>query len=433
MNIVVIGLNHKSAPVDVRERLAFDRSQILAALRSLKTRRPADEFVLLSTCNRVELYCVTAEDAASTTNDLAAFVADYHAVEQSQFDEHLYSYVDEDAVRHLLMVASSLDSMVVGEAEIVGQVKEGYRLACSAKTSGKITNRLFHAAFFTAKKIHTTTEVASGRVSVAGVAVELARQLFADISNARTVVIGAGEMGELVVRHLIQSGTRRIAVVNRSHERAVKIAERHGIQAGHWDELYDRIRGADIVISSVGGRAQVWNREEFQSCVGRRTKGSLLIIDLGVPRNFDPAINDLDNTYLYSIDELAAVAEENRRLREKDIAGSLEVIYEQAAEFFDWFKARDIGPLIGQMKDQFRQISENEVSRFFAACEHQQTCRPRMDAMVNRLVNKLTHCVIANVDLVAKEQSPAEAARFVHSLLQQARQIASESRDKTGQ
>ncbi len=206
MKIFVIGLNHKSAPIDIREKLAFDSSEVLRALRLLKGRYGSAEFVLLSTCNRVELYCADGDQDALEVEQLEGFLSDFHGVAIEDFREHLYVHENEDAVRHLLTVASSLDSMVVGEGQILGQVKEGFRLACTAKSAGKILNRLFHGAFTTSKKIHTKTSISSGRVSIAGVAVELAMQLFADVSAAKVVVIGAGEMGELLVQHLLHVG-----------------------------------------------------------------------------------------------------------------------------------------------------------------------------------------------------------------------------------
>jgi len=197
MKIVVLGLNHKSAPIEIREKLAFDTTQTIKALKELKIRFREAEFVLLSTCNRVELYCASkiTESEEVTAENLAEFISDYHNIPIEKFQESLYAYENEDSVRHLLTVASSLDSMVVGEAQIIAQVKESYQLACTAKSAGKILNRLFHCAFATSKKIYTTTSISTGRVSVAGVAVELAMQLFADISSAKVVVIGAGEMG----------------------------------------------------------------------------------------------------------------------------------------------------------------------------------------------------------------------------------------------
>ena len=274
--------------MEVRERLAFDASQAAAALRRLKEMEPQAEFVLLSTCNRVELYYAGEQDSQQIAGRLVAFLSGFHGVEPEQFRPALYFHENEEAVRHLLLVAAGLDSMVVGEAQILGQVKESYNLACAAKSTGKILNRLFHCAFFTAKSVHTNTAISNGRVSVAGVAVELALQLFADIARAKVVVIGAGETGELVVQHLLKAGCTDVTVVNRTYERGVELAERCWIAVGKWEELGEQIGQANIVISSAAVPDYLYTRESFEQTINRRRAGSLLIIDVGVPRNFDP-------------------------------------------------------------------------------------------------------------------------------------------------
>jgi len=348
MKIIVLGLNHKSAPIEIREKLAFDAADTIKALRQLKDKFHEAEFVLLSTCNRVELYSACEGMGGVPAETIAKFLSGFHNVALEDFQDFLYVHNDADAARHLLTVASSLDSMVVGEEQIIGQVKESYRLACAAKSTGKVLNRLFHCAFATSKKIHANTSISSGRVSVAGIAVELAMQLFADISAAKVVVIGAGEMGEL----------------------------------------------------------------------------------LAVPRNFEPSVNEIENVYLYSIDELSKVAEENLKAREGDITKGTHIIAENVAEFMDWFRSRDIGPLVGQMKKKFAQISQNELEHFFVGVRQEASCREVMEAMVNRIVNKLLHCVIKNVDVVAKKHGPAEAAKFIDSIVRQAEEISAEPNNK---
>jgi len=237
MSIVLLGLNHKSAAVEVRERVAFNASQVAAALGQLKQIEPQGEFVLLSTCNRVELYYAGEQDSQQIAGRLVAFLSAFHGLEPEQFKSALYFHENEEAARHLLLVAAGLDSMVVGEAQILGQVKASYSLACAAKSTGKILNRLFHCAFFTAKSVHTNTAISNGRVSVAGVAVELALQLFADIARAKVVVIGAGETGELVVQHLLKAGCADVTVVNRTFERSADLAQRCRIATGRWEDL----------------------------------------------------------------------------------------------------------------------------------------------------------------------------------------------------
>jgi glutamyl-tRNA reductase len=430
MKILVVGLNHKSAPIEIRERLAYDAAGAVKALRHLKNSFHGSEFVLLSTCNRVELYCASRRVGGVSVEDLAGFLSEYHNIELAEFQEYLYTYRDEESIRHLLMVASSLDSMVVGEAQIVGQVKEGYKLACTAKTTGKILNRLFHCAFSTSKKVHTTTSIAHGRVSVAGVAVELAMQLFADISSAKVVVIGAGEMGELLVQHLLQVGSKNITVVNRSYERGQNVAGQYGISAEKWEGLQEQLMSANIVIASAAVQDYLFTKDSFKEVMDSRRKGALLIIDIAVPRNFEPSVNEIEDVYLYSVDDLSSVVQENRSAREEDVAKGMQIVHESVAGFMNWFGARDIGPLIGQMKKQFSQISQNEMEKFFVGTRQEASCKEVMEVMVKRIVNKLLHCVIKNVNIVAKEDGVAEAAKLVDSIVRQAEEISSESSKK---
>ncbi len=430
MKTVTLGLNHKSAPIEVRERLVFDAPETIGALRRLKDRFREAEFVLLSTCNRVELYCASKREGGVTAEDLANFMSEFHNVPLETFKEFLYSYDNEDSVRHLLTVASSLDSMVVGEGQIIGQVKKSYRLACTAQSTGKILNHLFHCAFATAKKVYTTTSISSGRVSVAGVAVELAMQLFADISSAKVVVIGAGEMGELLVRHLLQVGCKDITIVNRSYERGQNMAKRHGVVARKWEELAEQLIQADIAIASAAVQDYLFKKESFKKIMDSRRKGTLLIVDIAVPRNFEPSVNEIEDVYFYSIDNLSEVVEQNRKAREQDIANGMQIVSENVADFMDWFGARDIGPLIGQMKEEFAQISQNELERFFVGARQEASCKEVMQAMVNRIVNKLLHCVIKNVNTVAKENGEAEAARLAGNIVRQAKEISLEANSK---
>ena len=432
MKIVVLGLNHKTAPVEIREKLAFDAAETSEALGALKTRFPQSEYVLLSTCNRVELYCAGKHCQGADPEKLAQFLSEFHHVEQDQFHSFLYVYENEDAARHLLTVASSLDSLVVGEAEIIGQVKESYRLACAAKTTGKVLNRLFHCAFATSKKVYTTTSVSIGRVSVAGVAVELAKQLFADISSARIVVIGAGETGQLIVQHLLSVEARNITVVNRSYDHGVQVAEQYGITARKWEQLEEQLIGAHIAIAAASVQDYLFKKESFKDIAARRKEETLLIVDISVPRNFEPAINELEGIYLYSMDDLAAVVEQNRKARERDMARGLEIVLDNVTDFMEWFGAKDLGPLIGRMKEQFAQISKNEMEKFFVGVREQACCKEVLEAMVNRVVNKLLHCVIKNVDEVARENGASEAARLVDTIVKQAQAISSEGDNKGG-
>lgn len=429
MSISVIGLNHKTAPIDIREKLAFDSEQSDKALRGLKSRFPGAEFILISTCNRVELY--SAGDSQELRPEmLVGFLSDFHNIEKEKFEEFLYIYQDEDAVRHLLMVASSLDSMVVGEREIIDQTKESYSRACKAESTGKILNRLFHRSFLTSKRVYTKTSIADGRVSVAGVAVELATQLFADKSSAKVVVIGAGQMGQLLVRHFLQIGCKDITIINRSYERAVEAAQQDNVAACQWEHLAQQLSSANIVISSASVQDYLFTKDAFAKITGKDLKKSLLIIDIGVPRNFDPSINEIEDVYLYSIDELSEVAQQNLKAREDDVAKGMQIVYKNATVFMDWYKSRDIGPLIGKMKKQFAQITQNELDKFFVGTREEAGCKDVAASMVKKIVNKLLHCVIQNVDIVAKKNGPSEAAKLVNNIVKHAEEISSASNNK---
>ncbi|MBN2181930.1 MAG: glutamyl-tRNA reductase [Sedimentisphaerales bacterium] len=427
MKIFVLGLNHKSAPLAILEKLAFDSEQTLQALKMLRDKFEAAEFALLSTCNRVELYCACNRTEPVAIDDVIEFLSDFHNIPREKFQEHLYLHNNEDAARHLLTVTSSLDSLIVGEAQIIGQVKECYRLACSASSTGKVLNRLFHCAFATGKKVHTTTSIAQGRVSVAGVAVELVKRLFDDISSANAVVIGAGEMGELLVQHLIKIGCGDINIINRSYNRASLVARHHSVTASKWQDMPEQLKNADVVIACAAVKDYLYTKKTFQKIIDGRKKQTLLIIDIAVPRNFEPSISEIDNVHLYSIDDLSEIAGQNRKAREQDIATGMKIIHDDVNSFMDWLGAREIGPMIGQLEEKFVQISRQELERFFVGIRQEAPCREVLETAVGRIVNKLLHCVIKNVDKVAKESGTTEAAKLVDSIVRQAEAITSES------
>ncbi len=427
MLITVVGLNHKTAPVDIRERLAFDSEQTRQALRELKDKFGDFEFVLLSTCNRVELYCAASLSEGPVARKLAAFFSEFHRIPLNDFKDFLYTYEGKDAVRHLLTVASGLDSMVIGETQITNQLKDSYRLACNENSTGRILNRLFHCAFTTGKKVHTNTSISSGRVSVAGAAVQLAMQLFEDINRAKVVVIGAGRTGELLVQHLLHQGCKDITIVNRSYERALEKAHSYGVRTGKWQELEGQLLQADIAIASASTQNYLFRKRPFEKIMNERKSSTLLVIDIAVPRNFDPAVNEIDNIHLYSIDDLSAVVQENIKAREKQSAIGIDIVQNEVANFMDWFNARDIGRLIGQMREKFAQIAQNELERFFIGKRRDAPYRNATEAMVKRVVNRLLHRAVKNINTVAKEYGPGEAEKLVNGIVQQAEEMVSET------
>lgn len=424
MEIAVVGLNHKTASVDIRERLSFGGEFTATALEALKVRFVGVEFVLLSTCNRVEFYCAFEEDGAFGTEDLIQFIGEFREIEVDEFRSSLYIRRNEDAARHLLTVGSSLDSMVVGEPQIVSQVKDSFKLANSVGATGKVLNHLFHAAFSATKQIYTETSIASRRVSVAGVAVELAGQLFDDISSARVVVIGAGDMGELLVEHFLHIGCKDITIVNRSEARARNLAAKHGVGADKWEGLDRHFRKANIVVAAAtAADGYLFEKKSFRKRIAKRRSRNLLIVDIAVPRNFDPAVNDIEDVYLYSVDDLAQVVQDNIKLREDDLGQAIEIICAKVGEFMDWLGSMDIGPVIGRIKQNFERIKQSEMEKFFTGDRQDACCRDEMAATVSRVVNKLLHCVIKNISIVAKEHNPAEAAKLAGSIAEHAEEI----------
>ncbi len=427
MKIIVAGLSHKNTPIRIREKLAFNSLQIIAALSEFKNRFHESEFVLLSTCNRVELYCATKRDTGLTSENLLRLLSDFHNIPVEDFQDYLYLYNDGDAVRHLLTVASSLDSMVVGEAQIIGQVKKSYSLACSAKSTGKILNRLFHCAFFASKEVYTNTSISRGRISVAGVAIELAARLFADIASAKILVIGAGEMGQLLLQHLIHAGCTNIYVVNRSYEKALVLANHYKVDALNWQSLTKQLNDAGIVIASASGQDCLFRKKPFEEITAGRQKKNLLIIDIAVPRNFEPSISEIENVYLYSIDDLSEAAEQNLKAREDDIIAGMKIIEKNTAAFLDWLSAKDLGPLIGQMKEKLGSISPKELEQFVAKTGQKVSSEDSAEPTTDRTANKLLHRVIKNVNVVAKKQGPSEAAKLVDSIVHQAEELSGQT------
>jgi len=434
MTITDTGLNHKIAPIDIREKLAFDTADTIKILRELKSKFSDAEFVLLSTCNRVELYSALPSSVGQEfgSEGIASFLLGFHGLDRDDFREFLYIHHDSDAVRHLLRVVSSLDSMVVGESQIIAQAKESYRLACTTKSTGKILNRLFHNGFMTCKKVHTITDISSGRISVAGVAIELAMQLFADVTSAKIVVIGAGEMGELLVQHLLHISSKDITVINRSYERALDMAGRYGIRGQKWEQLGEQLSTADIVIAAVGGQDYLFKKNSFKEIISKRRGKPLLIIDIAVPRNFEPAVSEIEEVYLYSIDDLSMVVEQNRKARQEDMVRGMQIVEEGVNEFMDWFRAKDIGPLIGQMRKKFAQIGQKELDSFLVGLKQEDPCKQAAELMVKRIVNKLLHCVIKNIDVVTQKQGPDKAVKMVNGIMKKAEEISCGSDNNEG-
>lgn len=419
MSLFVIGLNHKTASVDLREMLAFDTQQSLDVLELLKTQFADTEFALLSTCNRVELYVANKNDTPDKPEAFFALLAGQRDLQPEAFDRAVYTHRDADAIKHLLTVTSSLDSMVVGEPQITAQVKDCYNLACQARTTGKILNRLFHCAFATGKEVYANTSIARRRVSVAGVAVDLVRQLFSDFSQMNVLVLGVGEMGELVLQHLIEHEAKNITIANRTLSRAKSVAKKYNLCVGDWEQRFERMVSADVVIAAAATEDFLLTQQQCKDIRKKRRHKTLLLIDIAVPRILDPAINELDDVYLYAIDDLSQVIQENLQAREEDRKQADIIIQENVLDFLDWLDVLDLGPLLGQMKDKFHDISHKELACFLAGNpDLQSETRQRIEKLVNRLVNKQMHCLIHNFNEMARDNNPADVLDLVNRIIQ---------------
>jgi glutamyl-tRNA reductase len=342
MPIVVIGLSHHSAPVTVRERFAFAEAAIPAALALLRERGLADEAVILSTCNRVELYAVTPKNGEAAFAGLRQFLLDSHGL-AGPLDDIFYSHSEPRSVEHLFKVASGLDSMVLGETEILGQLKQAYDLALQHKFTGSRLNKSFQRAFNVAKQIRTETNIQRGSVSVASVAVELAEKIFDRLDHRQVMVLGAGETSEKTARALLSRGAHSIIVSNRSHERAIELAKELEGQAIHFDEwgrVFDRV---DIVISSTAAPHYILTRQKLEPLMALRHQRPLLLVDIAVPRDIDPEVNLLDNVYLYNIDDLQAIADDYLKQRREEVVRCEAIIRDKAKELLSGWTSPPTG------------------------------------------------------------------------------------------
>jgi glutamyl-tRNA reductase len=441
MKLQMVGCSHHTASVEVRERLAFSREQAAEALARFRSRYPQAEAVLLSTCNRVELYFASdAADACPTHYDAVAFLAEFHGVEAEQVFNKLFEHTGEDFVRHLFTVAASLDSMVIGEAQILSQVKQAYELATSASATGPLTNAAFQAALRVAKRVAAETAIQQKRVSIPSVAVaEFAKSVFERFDDKRVLVIGAGEMGEEALRYLIDEGARNIALVNRSRQRAEELAARldppstphapreeasargangphdpsaRGASGPHlashpWDDLHALLVEADLIVSATGSTEPIVTASEFKSIVAERYQRTLLILDLAIPRDFDPQIEQLPGVYLYSIDDLKAACEKNRRQREQEWPRAERIIEEETRRFMADLAHRATAPTIKRLKLRAEELKTDELTRLFNKLGPiDAKTQAEINAAFDRLVNKLLHPPLESLRNEAQDGTP---------------------------
>jgi glutamyl-tRNA reductase len=389
--IVAIGLNHKTAPVEVRERLAFSKEDTATVLETMSQHATVEEMALFSTCNRVE-FLVASREPSKAVEAIKDFLATFKDTPRSVFEQALYVHIGDDAVTHIFRVAASLDSMVVGEAQILGQIKDSYREACEHGTCGVILNRLMHRSFSVAKRIRTETGIGDHAVSISYAAVELGRKIFGELDGKAVLLLGAGEMAELAVEHLVNNRARPIFVANRTFERGLELAERFKGTAIRFEEISNYLKMVDIVISSTGAPHYVLVKNDFKGLMRTRKNRPLFFIDIAVPRDIDPEINRISNVYVYDIDDLKNAIQENIEERRQEAVRGERIVDEAVIQFRRWFHGLDVVPTIVSLRDKMETIRRRELKKTFgylhAMSEEDKAAIERLTAA---LVNKILH------------------------------------------
>ena len=392
MNIVVVGLSHKTAPVEIREKVAFAPTEMEVPSQQLLALPAIAEGVIVSTCNRVELYAASRTPEAANI-ELRKFLADYHDLPADKLNEHLYDYEGEAAIRHVLRVAASLDSMVIGEPQILGQIKTAYGYATEFKTAGVILNRFLHKAFSVAKRVRTETAIASSAVSVSFAAVELARKIFDTLEDKTVMLIGAGEMCELAAKHFVNNGVGKVLVTNRTFARAEKLAaEFEGGVAVSFENFREQLHRVDIVLSSTGAPDYVLEAKKVKEIIKARRHKPMFLIDIAVPRDIDPLAGKLDGIYLYDVDDLQGVVQANLKGREKEAAKAEKIIEGEIQQFQSWMSTLEVKPTIVALRRQLEEVRKSEVTKTLSNLNGLGKKEQKaIEAMANAIVNKILH------------------------------------------
>lgn len=387
--ITLIGLNHKTAEIEVREKLAFQGQKLEAGLKSLYNHPKIKEVLIISTCNRVELYFYSVEDVK---HDVIKFLSDFHSIDEGQLKRSLYILNGIEAARHLFRVASGLDSMVIGEPQILGQVKDAFEFALQHKTTGLILNTLVKKAISAAKRVRTETRIAENAVSISYAAVELAKKIFEDLTTKTFMLLGAGEMAELAARHLIANGVKSVTIANRTYERGCELAKEFNGRAIQFEEFPDELIHTDIVICSTGASIYVVTKEHISYAMKQRKNRPVFLIDISVPRNIDPSINEFENVFLYDIDDLQGIVDSNILERKKEAQKAEDIINEEVAKFQKWLSSLDSVPTIISLKKKAEAIRDEELRDFFNKFPDLDEKQKRaVTQLANTIVNKLLH------------------------------------------
>jgi len=388
MALLAFGINHETAPVAIRERVAFGPESMQSALQDLTERTPVEEAAILSTCNRTEVYC--GIDAANT-NVVLDWLQEFHRLDQGALDPYIYRHPDQLAVRHMLRVASGLDSLVLGEPQILGQMKDAYQQASAAGTIGKTLSKLFQHTFSVAKQIRTDTAIGHSPVSVAFAAVALAKQIFGDLSPLTAMLIGAGETVELAARHLNESGMGRMIIANRTIERAQGLASQFDGFAIPLSEMPSHLAEADIIISSTASSLPILGKGSVESALKQRKHKPMFMVDIAVPRDIEPEVDELDDVYLYSVDDLQEIIQENLQSRKDAANQAEEIIDTQVEHFMGWLRSLDSISTIRDFREHAEQLRDETVLRALQRLRNGDAPEVVLEELARLLTNKLTH------------------------------------------
>jgi len=396
MSILLVGVNHKTAPVEIRERLAFNDEACSEGLRRLVDGEVVREGLIVSTCNRVEILSATSSESIEfSAGQLTNFLDSTGRLPSGFLDQHLYRHVNEEAVRHLFRVASSLDSMVVGEPQVLGQVRHAYSIAVEAGTAGRVLNRLVHHTFRVAKRVRTETGIAANAVSISYMAVELGKKIFDSLKGCTVMLIGAGEMAELSARHLVNAGASRVIIANRSEESARRVAEQFGASSVSLDSMDQHLAEADVVICSTGAPTYVLTEEGTRKALERRRNRPTCLIDISVPRNIDPAVGNVPNVFLFDIDDLESVISSNIREREREAERAELIVQSEVMQFQQTLRLMDVGPSIGALREKLQDVARAEMARqrkrLGPLTKEQEAA---IESLLMSTVNKISHPIL---------------------------------------
>ncbi len=417
INLVLVGLNHRSAPLPVRERLFVPRGDLPGLLDELRGVEGVDEGLVLSTCNRTE-FLARVSDAQTGSDGLERLLLARGQAPAQDLEGHLYRLRGPQAVRHVFRVASSLDSLVVGEPQILGQVKEAYLLSVEHRTLGRVLDGLMRHAFEVAKKVRTSTGIARHPVSVGQAAVSLARQIFGSLEGRSVLLLGAGKMGELAARQLVEEGAGRVRVANRTHARALDLAQRFGGEAVLFEERAECCAEVDIVLASTGAPHFILGPEEVAAALRHRRGRPLFIIDIAVPRDVDPRVNDLESVYVYDLDDLERVVDANRAGRIEEAAAAETLIEREVVSFEAWVRGLAAGPAIAAWRERSHQLKDEELERFLS--RHRDLPEPQrreLAEMLHGLVNRILHEPTVRLKRALGRAREEEGARLLRDLL----------------